>query len=352
RVPGRGAAAGTPLRGGVRRLRGDRGAQRVVRGDGPRRVPAPAARGRRGGRAHLRAQRTAGRRARRHRRGRPLPAPGHVPPELPRPADAAARRPAAAPAARGGRHRPGRPARRRTVLRLRRHVRGEERRRLRRDARRQVRPGRRNRRRVRGRRGQLVPRAHRWRTRPPGCPRPRHPLRRDPGGYAVSDPLVGDLPFPRAARTALGDRQLRANLRMATGTIRAKRAAVVSEMDDWEELRAAGAAIKADVLARLPDLLVEFEAAATAAGARVHWARDAAEACAIVADLVRETGETEVVKVKSMATQEIGLNEALAAVGVDAVETDLAELIVQLADDKPSHILVPAIHYNRTQIRD
>ncbi|MFS8479713.1 MAG: lactate utilization protein B [Micromonosporaceae bacterium] len=168
----------------------------------------------------------------------------------------------------------------------------------------------------------------------------------------MSDPLVGDLPFPRAARTALGDRQLRANLRMATGTIRAKRAAVVSEMDDWEELRAAGAAIKADVLARLPDLLVEFEAAATAAGARVHWARDAAEACAIVADLVRETGETEVVKVKSMATQEIGLNEALAAVGVDAVETDLAELIVQLADDKPSHILVPAIHYNRTQIRD
>ena len=168
----------------------------------------------------------------------------------------------------------------------------------------------------------------------------------------MSGPLVGDRPFPQAARTALRDAQLRANLRMATGTIRAKRAAVVSEVDDWEELRAAGAAIKADVLARLPDLLVEFEAAATAAGAVVHWARDAAEACAIVADLVRETGAAEVVKVKSMATQEIGLNEALAAVGVDAVETDLAELIVQLADDRPSHILVPAIHYNRTQIRD
>jgi L-lactate dehydrogenase complex protein LldF len=166
------------------------------------------------------------------------------------------------------------------------------------------------------------------------------------------NPLVGDRPFPEAARGALDDAQLRSNLRMATHTIRAKRAAVVSEVDDWEALRAAGSAIKADVLARLPELLVEFEAAATAAGAVVHWARDAARACAIVAELVARAGATEVVKVKSMATQEIGLNEALAAVGIDATETDLAELIVQLAEDRPSHILVPAIHYNRTQIRE
>jgi L-lactate dehydrogenase complex protein LldF len=84
----------------------------------------------------------------------------------------------------------------------------------------------------------------------------------------------------------------------------------------------------------------------------VHWARDAAEACEVVTDLVRRTGADEVVKVKSMATQEIGLNEALADAGITALETDLAELIVQLADDTPSHILVPAIHYNRTQIRE
>jgi L-lactate dehydrogenase complex protein LldF len=84
----------------------------------------------------------------------------------------------------------------------------------------------------------------------------------------------------------------------------------------------------------------------------VHWARDADEACAVVTKLVRATGVTEVVKVKSMATQEIGLNEALEAAGVTPVETDLAELIVQLAEDTPSHILVPAIHYNRGQIRD
>ena len=170
-----------------------------------------------------------------------------------------------------------------------------------------------------------------------------------PGGTGN---IVARLPFPTAAGRELGDRQLRGNLRRATHTIRDKRLRVVGELADWEQLRRAGAAIKDDVLARLPELLERFEAAATAAGATVHWARDAEEACAVVAGLVRGTGAAEVVKVKSMATQEIGLNEALAAVGIDAVETDLAELIVQLADDTPSHILVPAIHYNRTQIRD
>ena len=84
----------------------------------------------------------------------------------------------------------------------------------------------------------------------------------------------------------------------------------------------------------------------------MHWARDAAEANAIVARLVKEADADTVVKVKSMATQETGLNEALAARGIRAVETDLAELIVQLGDDRPSHILVPAIHKNRAEIRD
>ena len=84
----------------------------------------------------------------------------------------------------------------------------------------------------------------------------------------------------------------------------------------------------------------------------MHWARDAAEACAIVADVAKAHGVDEVVKVKSMATQEIGLNEALAAEGIAAWETDLAELIVQLGDDLPSHILVPAIHRNRAEIRE
>jgi L-lactate dehydrogenase complex protein LldF len=84
----------------------------------------------------------------------------------------------------------------------------------------------------------------------------------------------------------------------------------------------------------------------------VHWARDATEANRIVIDLVRGKGVDEVVKVKSMATQEIGLNEALEAAGIAALETDLAELIVQLGHDKPSHILVPAIHRNQAEIRE
>ncbi|MGN9777600.1 lactate utilization protein B [Micromonospora sp. H33] len=164
--------------------------------------------------------------------------------------------------------------------------------------------------------------------------------------------IIARLPFPTAAREQLANPQLRANLHRATRTIRDKRLRVVGELDDWEGLRLAGAAIKDDTLSRLPELLEQFEAAATAAGAVVHWARDSAEACEVVTGLVRRTGADEVVKVKSMATQEIGLNEALAEAGITAVETDLAELIVQLADDTPSHILVPAIHYNRAQIRD
>lgn len=164
--------------------------------------------------------------------------------------------------------------------------------------------------------------------------------------------LRGDESFPAAARSALADTQLRRNLGKATGIIRAKRAAVVGEVPDWEELRAAGSTVKADVMARLPELLEQLEANVTARGGVVHWARDAAEANAIVLDLVRATGADEVVKVKSMATQETGLNEALEAGGVAAWETDLAELIVQLGEDRPSHILVPAIHRNRSEIRE
>jgi L-lactate dehydrogenase complex protein LldF len=157
--------------------------------------------------------------------------------------------------------------------------------------------------------------------------------------------------FPTAARAALADSQLRRNLGKATTAIRAKRAAVVDELPDWAALRDAGAAIKARALATLPEQLERLEAAVTAAGGTVHWARDAAEANATVARLARERGIGEVVKVKSLATDEIGLNDALAAAGIAAVETDLAELIVQLAGDTPSHILVPAIHRNREEIR-
>ncbi len=185
-----------------------------------------------------------------------------------------------------------------------------------------------------------------------------HPARSE-GGSRISHPHVGvtstfvGMPkFPVAARAELSNTTQRRNLAHATGIIRAKRADVVDELDNWEELRLAAEAIKNRALRHLDQHLEAFEANATKAGAVVHWARDAAEANRIVIDLVRATAAREVVKVKSMATQEIELNEALADAGIDAWETDLAELIVQLGDDWPSHILVPAIHRNRSEVRE
>ncbi|HWM38583.1 MAG TPA: LUD domain-containing protein, partial [Streptomyces sp.] len=164
--------------------------------------------------------------------------------------------------------------------------------------------------------------------------------------------FLGMPPFPGAAKDALADTQLRSNLAHATDTIRGKRADAVGELDDWQELREAGRALKERILRHLDGYLLQLEERVTAAGGQVHWARDGEEANRIVVDLVQGTGEREVVKIKSMATQEIGLNEALEAEGIAAWETDLAELIVQLGQDLPSHLLVPAIHRNRAEIRE
>jgi len=164
--------------------------------------------------------------------------------------------------------------------------------------------------------------------------------------------FVGMPPFPVAAKKALANSQLRSNIRNATHTIRTKRARVVAELDDFEQLRQAAADIKDDVLSGLGRYLEQVEESLTAAGATVHWARDAAEANRIVVEIARSHKVDEVVKVKSMATQEIELNVALEAAGIAAWETDLAELIVQLGNDLPSHILVPAIHRNRSEVRE
>jgi len=158
--------------------------------------------------------------------------------------------------------------------------------------------------------------------------------------------------FPQAARVALRDGQLRDNLRVATTTIRSKRATVVGERSDWQELRDAGEAIKRRALRQLEDYLVQFESAVQNAGGVVHWARHAEEANRIIVGLVLASSASEIVKVKSLTTDEIGLNDALAGAGITAIETDLAELICQLGGERPSHILVPAIHKNRFEIRD
>ncbi|MFL5696766.1 MAG: LutB/LldF family L-lactate oxidation iron-sulfur protein [Ktedonobacteraceae bacterium] len=158
--------------------------------------------------------------------------------------------------------------------------------------------------------------------------------------------------FPQAARAALSNSQLRRNLGKATTTIRAKRAAVVGELPDWEALRSAGSSIKARTMRHLDEYLLQLETAVQHAGGQVHWARDAAEANRIITELVQATGADRVVKVKSLTTDEIRLNNALEKAGIRAIETDLAELIIQLAGETSSHILVPAIHKNRSEIRD
>jgi L-lactate dehydrogenase complex protein LldF len=126
----------------------------------------------------------------------------------------------------------------------------------------------------------------------------------------------------------------------------------VGEVPDWQELRESGRALKERVLRHLDSYLLELEASVQRAGGVVHWARDGAECNRIVGDIVASHGVPDVVKSKSLTTEETRLNEALASRGISALETDLAQLIVQLGDDEPSHILVPAIHKNRAEIRE
>ncbi|WP_260706489.1 LutB/LldF family L-lactate oxidation iron-sulfur protein [Edaphobacter flagellatus] len=158
--------------------------------------------------------------------------------------------------------------------------------------------------------------------------------------------------FQQAAKTLLGDAQLRKNVRHATDVIQAKRRKLVEEKQDWQQLRESARQIRAHSLQHLDVYLEEFERNFTRAGGVVHWARDAREAQSIVVGLVKQLGANEVIKIKSMTTEEIHLNNALEESGIRAYETDLAELIIQLGEDQPSHIVVPALHKNRAQIRE
>lgn len=167
--------------------------------------------------------------------------------------------------------------------------------------------------------------------------------------------------FPKAAHSLLRDAQLRKNLHHATSVIQNKRARVVGELDDWEQLRLAGQHIREHTMAHLDAYLEQFEQNCTRADGVVHWARDAEEARQIVVRLAKEAiaaeqqiapSPSEILKIKSMTTEEIGLNGALEAAGIRPYETDLAELIIQLGHDRPSHIVVPALHKNRQQIHE
>ncbi len=156
--------------------------------------------------------------------------------------------------------------------------------------------------------------------------------------------------FDRHARAALADGQLRGALRQATTLFGERRQAALATAPDWEGARDRARAIKDETLLHLDRYLEEFSANAERAGARVHWARDAAEACEVIGRIAEQRGARTVVKSKSMASEEIHLNAALTARSIEPIETDLGEYIVQLAGETPSHIVVPAIHKTKRQI--
>lgn len=171
------------------------------------------------------------------------------------------------------------------------------------------------------------------------------------GYHPVLDPTVAP-PFPKAVLPVLRNPQLRKNVAHAIDVIQAKRARLVTEKADWQELRAAGAAIRDHALANLGAYLELFEERCTAAGGVVHWAADADEARRIILDILRQEKASEVIKIKTMTSAEIQLNPFLEAAGVKTYETDLAEIILQLGHEEPSHIVVPALHVNRSQVRE
>jgi L-lactate dehydrogenase complex protein LldF len=156
--------------------------------------------------------------------------------------------------------------------------------------------------------------------------------------------------FGANATEALADRQLRGALKQATSLFGERRGEAISTVDDWEGLRALASSIKDDTARHLDRYLEQFVAAAEAAGAKVHWARDGAEACRVINGIAADRAAKKVVKSKSMVSEEVHLNHALMAEGLDVIETDLGEYIIQLAGETPSHIVAPAIHKTKGQI--
>jgi L-lactate dehydrogenase complex protein LldF len=156
--------------------------------------------------------------------------------------------------------------------------------------------------------------------------------------------------FRTRAAAALKDPQLRANFRRAMDGLMSRRAAQFADPVEWRELRALGAAIRARTLASLPEQLEALEARCEANGIRVRWAETTDEANRIVLEILREHGATRVVKGKSMVSEEMRLNDFLEENGIESLESDLGEYIIQLDHETPSHIIMPAIHKNRRQI--
>jgi L-lactate dehydrogenase complex protein LldF len=157
------------------------------------------------------------------------------------------------------------------------------------------------------------------------------------------------IPFRRNASEALQNATLRAAMRNAAETFSNKRGDAVASvpLEDWRE---AASAVRMEVLSKLPDYVDQFARNAVKAGAVVHRAKDSQAACEIVGYALKDRGVEKVVKSKSMVSEEIHLNSYLEERGINVVETDLGEYIIQIAGESPSHIIVPAIHKDRRQV--
>jgi len=156
--------------------------------------------------------------------------------------------------------------------------------------------------------------------------------------------------FGGAVRDALADARLGAKVGRATRTFLGARDRARHATPDWEALRTRARAAKDEALAHLPSLLQQFERRLRERGGVVHYAATGDAACALILDLARQRGLTRALKAKSMASEEVELNRHLAANGVEAIETDLGEFIVQVKGERPSHIVGPALHLDRHDI--
>jgi L-lactate dehydrogenase complex protein LldF len=168
----------------------------------------------------------------------------------------------------------------------------------------------------------------------------------------MAEHLLHGTTLRQRTASAVADPVLRRNVARAVDRFATHRGHGLAELDDSDGLRRAARAVKGDVLARLPELLERFADNVIALGGNVCWAPTAADANSYIAGVARRIRADTVVKSKSMATEETGLNEALAAAGCRVVETDLGEWIIQLADETPSHIIAPAMHRDRHSITD
>lgn len=163
---------------------------------------------------------------------------------------------------------------------------------------------------------------------------------------------VSAMHFVRNAHDALGNERLRGALKKTESKFVQGRAKALDNLDDFDAVRNRAAEIRDGVLDRLDLWLEHFEREATHRGAIVHWAENAADVQRIVAEIARQHGVKKAVKSKSMVSEECALNEALEAAGVQVVETDLGEYILQLAKEPPSHIVAPVLHKTKEEIAD